>query len=60
MKKINPKLKKVVYVIIKLVYSEKLDIRKYFLELFPEPSCEDEGKDEKALIWASQFCILIG
>ena len=27
---------------------------------FPGLSCEDEGRDEKALVWAGQFCILIG
>jgi hypothetical protein len=27
---------------------------------FPGLSCDDEGRDEKALVWAGQFCILIG
>jgi hypothetical protein len=27
---------------------------------FPELQCEDEGRDEEALVWAGQFCILIG
>jgi hypothetical protein len=27
---------------------------------FPGLSYEDEGRDEKALVWAGQFCILIG
>jgi hypothetical protein len=27
---------------------------------FPGLSYKDEGRDEKALVWAGQFCILIG
>jgi hypothetical protein len=27
---------------------------------FPGLSYEDEARDEKALVWAGQFCILIG
>ena len=27
---------------------------------FPGLQCEDEGRDEEALVWAGQFCILIG
>jgi hypothetical protein len=26
---------------------------------FPGLQCEDEGRDEEALVWAGQFCILI-
>ena len=27
---------------------------------FPGLQCEDEGRDEEALVWVGQFCILIG
>jgi hypothetical protein len=27
---------------------------------FPGLQWEDEGRDEEALVWAGQFCILIG
>jgi hypothetical protein len=27
---------------------------------FPELQCEDEARHEETLVWAGQFCILIG
>jgi hypothetical protein len=27
---------------------------------FPGLSCEDERREEKALVWVGQFCILFG
>jgi hypothetical protein len=32
----------------------------FLINLVPMALCEDEGRDEKALVWAGQFCILIG
>ena len=39
-----------------------VDLLKYSVTptSFPRLQCEDEGRDEEALVWAGQFCILIG
>ena len=40
--------------------SQPWTLKKWFMATsFPGLLCEDEGRDEKALVWAGQFCILI-
>jgi hypothetical protein len=44
--------------------SAPMFLKAYFINSyttsFPGLQCEDEGRDEEALVWAGQFCILIG